>query len=89
MHPADGQDLGTCNELYLYDDRDGSIECVSCDHDGTTTHSFGTPTAPEPIDSKLSADGTTAAFATQEALLARRRQRATPTSTNGETAPCT
>jgi hypothetical protein len=53
-------------ELYRYDDRDQSLECVSCRRDGVTEHFvgglIGHPWA-------MSADGGTIAFRTEEALL--------------------
>ena len=57
---------GPCEELYRYDDRDGSLECVSCDHGGETTSSFGV--RGEGASFKLSADGETVAFVTAQAL---------------------
>jgi hypothetical protein len=49
-------------ELYRYDDSDGSLECVSCHHGGVTASKalvgFG-----------MSADGSTAVFATAEPLV--------------------
>jgi len=64
--------LGSCTELYRYDDRDGSLECLSCVHDGLTTHAFGTLfLSSSPVDFQLSADGSTTAFVTEEALLPR------------------
>lgn len=68
--------LGPCTELYRYDDRDHSIECLSCDHDGTTTHTVGTPVFGN-FDFRLSGDGSTAGFATAEVLL--------PTDVNNDT----
>ena len=60
----------TCEQVYRYDDRDQSIECVSCDHDGLTTHSYGSPNNSAAVpDAALSGDGSTAAFATREALV--------------------
>ncbi|HMJ73821.1 MAG TPA: hypothetical protein VK471_10710 [Solirubrobacterales bacterium] len=61
-----------CEELYRYDDRDGSVECLSCARGGLTTHMIGTPTgSSDPkTDFQLSADGSTVAFTTQERLLA-------------------
>jgi hypothetical protein len=49
-----------CQELYRYDDRDGSVECLSCRHDGETSRSV--------VDFWMSADGRTVAFATPVAL---------------------
>ena len=65
-----GAPAGVCKELYRYDDRDRSIECLSCDHAGVTTHSIGSPGPGGGSDFRLSADGATAAFATMEALQA-------------------
>jgi len=56
---------GTPNQLYLYDDRDRSLECISCRRDGKPTSNF----ANEPPPTALSADGSTAAFTTAEALV--------------------
>lgn len=60
-----------CKELYLYDDLNGSTECLSCVRGGLTGHSIGTPngSSGSTVDFKLSADGSTVAFATQEGLL--------------------
>jgi hypothetical protein len=51
-----------CHELYRYDDRDASLECVSCLHGGLTA---------EPVGGRwrLSGDGSTAAFVTTMPLL--------------------
>lgn len=61
--------LGNCVQRYLYDDRDGSLECISCNHDGLTSRSVGAPASGTLEPTVLSGDGTTAAFATIEALL--------------------
>ncbi len=52
-----------CNELYRYDDRDGSLECVSCRRGGLTTGGTDSNFA-------LSADGETIAFVSGGPLLA-------------------
>jgi hypothetical protein len=57
-----------CNELYRYDDADGSLECVSCLRGGTTDEPVGSGGTND-IDFDLSADGDTVAFTTREALL--------------------
>jgi hypothetical protein len=63
--------IGACRELYRYDDRDGSLECLSCAHGVLTTHSAGsTFYGPQPVHFKMSADGSTIAFATAERLVA-------------------
>jgi hypothetical protein len=56
-----------CAELYRYDDRDESVECVTCAPDRLTTRDFffGAGIA-------LSGDGETLAFITDEALLPKR-----------------
>ncbi len=55
-----------CLELYRYDDRDGSLECISCRHDGETTFS-----AEPTFQFGMSADGRTVAFITIGPLVAR------------------
>jgi hypothetical protein len=59
-------ELKPCQELYRYDDRDGSLECISCRHDGETT-SIASPE----FQFAMSADGSTVAFITAELLVAR------------------
>jgi hypothetical protein len=61
-----------CYELYLYDDRARSLECVSCLRGGETTHSWGGIRGPlrgVPGEFDLSADGSTVIFLTAEALV--------------------
>jgi hypothetical protein len=59
-------ELKPCQELYRYDDRNGSLECISCRHDGETTGSV------IPVFKfAMSADGSTVAFITTESLVAR------------------
>lgn len=69
---ANGLNPESCDQLYRYDDRDASLECLSCDHVGETTNGFGNQnlsiTSPY---HQLSVDGDTAAFVTGTALLAR------------------
>ena len=65
-----------CRELYLYDDRDASLECLSCRHGGVTTHSIeGSGGASLLTEFPLSADGSTTIFDTAERL--------TPLDVNG------
>jgi hypothetical protein len=59
-------ELEPCQELYRYDDRDGSLECISCRHDVETTSSV----IPA-FKFAMSADGSTVAFITTEPLVAR------------------
>jgi hypothetical protein len=66
--PAQGE-AGPCRELYRYELGEESLECVSCNHDGTTTHSFGAARLSISPDVRLSGDGSTAAFPTKEALV--------------------
>jgi hypothetical protein len=58
-----------CEELYVYDDRNQSVECISCSHDGITTNE------PEAENFggffHLSSDGSTVAFTTAQALVPR------------------
>jgi len=71
LHPG-GKHVEACEELYRYDDSDGSIECISCAQGALTTHTIGsTGGTTQPHDFQMSADGTTVAFATQEQLLPR------------------
>jgi hypothetical protein len=65
----DGGFLGDCEELYLYNDTDGSIECISCRHGGATSHSLGAEPSITDVAYQLSADGSTVAFSTWEALV--------------------
>jgi hypothetical protein len=59
-----------CEQLYRYDDRDGSMECISCHRDAETTLNAGSPSAAGGAsDFRLSADGDTVAFITKEALV--------------------
>jgi hypothetical protein len=58
-----------CQELYRYDDRDGSIECLSCRRGGITTKSVALSSFGKPF--QVAADGSTAAFVTAERLLPR------------------
>lgn len=64
---ADGAEF----ELYRYDDDDRSLECISCRREGATA------VAVSEDRFKLSGDGSTAVFATEEALLPRDVNRAT------------
>ncbi len=65
---ADSGELSQCTQLYRYDDRDASIECISCRHGALTTHSVGAPGRPQ-HSFRLSGDGTTVGFVTQQALV--------------------
>jgi hypothetical protein len=67
--PHEPGEINPCRQLYRYDDRDGSLECVSCNRRGTTTQTIGTTSLQAAPDFKLSGDGSTVAFASQEALL--------------------
>jgi hypothetical protein len=62
---AAGGAIKPCQELYRYDDRDGSLECISClQGDETTFSAF--PGA----QFRMSADGRTVAFVTFQPLVA-------------------
>jgi hypothetical protein len=65
-----------CEELYRYDGRDGSLECLSCEQGAVTANSVGTQIASDGAF-KMSADGSTVAFATAQALLPRDINRGT------------
>jgi hypothetical protein len=56
-----------CNELYRYDDRDGSLECVSCVHGGVTTQDAFNEGGL--LAFRVSRDGGTVAFTTAEPLV--------------------
>jgi hypothetical protein len=59
-----------CQELFRYDDRDGSLECISCNPAGVTTNNVGAPsTSVGGSDFTMSPDGGTVAFATREKLV--------------------
>ncbi len=67
MRSASCEEFGTvlpgkCGETYLYDDRDGSVECISCVHGGITSHFSG--------GARLSSDGSTVAFVSESPLVA-------------------
>jgi hypothetical protein len=67
-NPVDGPTAnGPCKELYRYDDHNGSVECVSCRHGAITTASVSLSSFGEAF--RASADGSTLAFSTAEALL--------------------
>jgi hypothetical protein len=59
--------FGPCQELYLYDDRTGSIECISCRLHATTTNSVSLTGFGDAF--QTSADGGTVAFTTVERLV--------------------
>lgn len=59
-----------CNALYRYDDRDASVECLTCAGDRASTHGIGSA-AVDDAGFQLSADGSTVAFLTGESLLPR------------------
>ena len=62
--------VGDCEEVYRYDDRDGSVECISCVRGGVTTRSVGAPPGGHVgSDFRMSRDGSTVAFRTAEALV--------------------
>jgi hypothetical protein len=54
-------------QLYRYDYRDGSVECLSCSHDEITTRPVGDGESSGGV--RLSSDGSTVAFTTFEALV--------------------
>ena len=62
-----GEVNGPCQELYLFDASERSIECVSCRRGGATTNNVSLTGFGEPF--QVSADGGTLAFTTAEALV--------------------
>jgi hypothetical protein len=68
IEPLSGN-LFECHQLYRYDDRDGSLECLSCRHGAVTGHSNGATGVGTTFDFRVSGDGDTVAFATSETLL--------------------
>jgi hypothetical protein len=54
-----------CEKRYLYDEREGSLECLDCAHAGLSSRN----SIDFPPGSSLSGDGSTAAFVTPEALV--------------------
>ena len=58
-----------CDELYRYEADRHAIQCVSCARGSTTTYPVGSPTAGGHFNYRMSADGTTVAFATKQQLL--------------------
>ncbi len=59
-----------CEQLYLYDDHDGSLECLSCLHGGVTARGLP-PNSHLSGGFEISADGSTVAFATAGGLVPR------------------
>jgi hypothetical protein len=71
---ADAVAADATTQLYRYDDRDRSIECVSCLRGGNTTHNFGGREGPNrglAGDFGVSSDGSTIIFPTAEPLVPR------------------
>jgi hypothetical protein len=71
IDPHTGE-LGPCEELYRYDDRDGGVECLSCRPNGTTKYSIGFSgrvTFSKRGQVQMSADGSTISFVTMESLV--------------------
>jgi len=64
---GNGSQTGACNELFLYDDRGGSIECVSCRDGAATVSSVSLSSFGKPF--QTSADGSTVSFTTAESLV--------------------
>ena len=58
-------------ELYRYEDREGSLECISCRHDALTTQAFANGVGTGGGGMRMSSDGATVAFGTAEALVGR------------------
>jgi hypothetical protein len=59
-----------CRQVYRYEEQEGSVECISCSASGLTTKPSGVegPNG-EKATFDMSADGSTAAFVTRQALV--------------------
>jgi hypothetical protein len=67
-----GAPVQPCKQLYRYDDRDGSIECVSCLRAGLTTEAVGSEAFSLKFPAfNMSSDGDTIAFVAATPLLRR------------------
>ena len=64
-----GETNPPCQELYLFDAREGSTECISCRQGTVTTNNVSLTGFGKPF--QASADGSTLAFTTAEALVPR------------------
>jgi len=64
-----GELTGPCIELYRYEVDQHSIECLSCARGATTTYRLGSPSINNDSDFRISADGSTVAFATKQPLV--------------------
>jgi hypothetical protein len=58
-----------CEQLYVYDDSSGSVECLSCLRGGETTLHVGSGFVNPGSNFRMSRDGSTIAFITLQALL--------------------
>jgi hypothetical protein len=66
-----GRPFGHCAELYLYDDRDRSLECASCNREGVTSKAVGAASLVTLAPFRASGDGSTVAFVSEEGLVPR------------------
>jgi hypothetical protein len=64
-----GFELHPCQELYVYDDRTESIECISCLRGGVTSKDMKSESPVETVNFRMSRDGSTVAFVTAESLV--------------------
>jgi hypothetical protein len=69
--PLGSGEKSACEELYRYQDSNQSVECLSCNRDGNTRYSTGTPCGCSNSGFAVSADGDTVIFATKERLIER------------------
>ncbi len=70
IEPTDtGEVPQACTQLYQYDDRNSSLECISCRTDGITQHNPGSLGGSNLFDYRMAANGSTIAFVTTERFL--------------------
>lgn len=62
---------GACTQLYLYEEGEASVECLSCARGRETAHGYSSSADSSSTPGRLAGDGSTAAFATVEPLLGR------------------
>jgi hypothetical protein len=64
-----GLAVANCEQLFIYDDKDGSTECISCVHGELTTTNVGSEGSNGNF--AMSRDGSTVGFVTSETLVRR------------------
>jgi hypothetical protein len=69
QNAREGNGGHACLQLYRYDDRDGSLECLSCLRGGLTEEGVSIESNNGGFPFRISGDGSTVAFVTAQALL--------------------